>query len=79
MAGFRTPGDRLQATGYSKSLLQWRADLRRQLNGCNLMGTVLVIEDDPDLRDMLAALLHDEGHVVATAANGRDALESCSI
>jgi CheY-like chemotaxis protein len=39
------------------------------------MGTVLLVEDDPDLREMLAAFLHNEGHAVVTAANGREALD----
>jgi CheY-like chemotaxis protein len=36
---------------------------------------VLIIEDDTDLRETLAALLDEEGFEVATAANGQEALE----
>ncbi len=36
---------------------------------------VLIIEDDADLREMMAQLLNIEGFHAATAANGRDALE----
>ena len=36
---------------------------------------VLIVEDDADLRDMMAQLLNLEGFNAATAANGREALE----
>ena len=36
---------------------------------------ILVIEDDPRLRDLLAQLLTAERHVVETAATGRDGLD----
>ena len=36
---------------------------------------VLIVEDDADLRDMMAQLLSLEGFRAATAANGREALE----
>jgi CheY-like chemotaxis protein len=36
---------------------------------------VLVIEDDDDLREAIADVLQDEGHVVRTARNGREALD----
>ena len=36
---------------------------------------VLIIEDDADLREMMAQLLTLEGYATATVANGREALE----
>ena len=36
---------------------------------------VLIVEDDADLRDMMAQLLTLEGFNAATVANGREALE----
>ena len=36
---------------------------------------VLLVEDHPDVRDMMALALQFAGHRVLTAANGRDALE----
>jgi|SRR6185369_16724909 CheY-like chemotaxis protein len=36
---------------------------------------VLIVEDDEDLRDMMAQMLTIEGFDAATAANGREALE----
>ena len=36
---------------------------------------VAVVEDDDDIREMLAELLVEEGYTVVTAANGEDALE----
>jgi len=35
---------------------------------------VLIVEDDPDIRDSIATLLEDEGIAVATATNGAEAL-----
>lgn len=39
------------------------------------MATILLVEDNDDVRDMMAVALQLEGHTVRTAANGRDALE----
>jgi two-component system response regulator MprA len=36
---------------------------------------LLLVEDDDDVRDAIAASLRDEGYVVAEAGNGRLALE----
>jgi CheY-like chemotaxis protein len=36
---------------------------------------VLVVEDDRDIRETLVEILQDEGYRVASAANGRAALE----
>lgn len=35
---------------------------------------VLIVEDDADLRDALAAIIEGAGYAVLTAADGRDAL-----
>lgn len=37
---------------------------------------VLVVDDDPDIRDTLREVIEAEGHSVVTAANGRAALEA---
>jgi CheY-like chemotaxis protein len=36
--------------------------------------SVLVVEDDPELRELLRVALTGDGYVVSTAANGREAL-----
>ena len=36
---------------------------------------VLIVEDDDDLRQAIADVLEDEGHMVRTARNGREALD----
>ena len=38
--------------------------------------TVLVVDDDPAIRDFLGMALEDEGYRVERAANGRDALDT---
>jgi two-component system CheB/CheR fusion protein len=38
-------------------------------------GAILVIEDDPDVRELLEAFLKDDGHVVTTASDGIVALD----
>src|SRR5437763_11574101 len=38
-------------------------------------GAILVVEDDPSVREMLALLLEEEGHRTTTAEDGRRALE----
>jgi CheY-like chemotaxis protein len=43
----------------------------------NTVGTrLLVVDDDPAIREMLEMLLDSEGYEVATATNGADALEA---
>lgn len=39
------------------------------------MRKILVVDDDPDLRDLLTLGLTQAGYSVITAANGRDALD----
>ncbi len=38
-------------------------------------GRILIVEDEPDVRDAFAARLSAEGYDVVAAANGRDALQ----
>jgi len=39
-----------------------------------MSGSVLVVEDDPAIRSLLATVLIQEGHEVRTAVDGREAL-----
>ena len=41
-------------------------------------GEILVVEDDPSVREMLALVLEGEGHRTTTAEDGREALESAA-
>ena len=45
-------------------------------DGCKL--TILVVDDDPDVCEMLANLLRNQGHGVTTAADGAAAIEGLS-
>jgi CheY-like chemotaxis protein len=36
---------------------------------------ILVVEDDPDIRESVVEILADEGHVVTSAGDGREALD----
>jgi CheY-like chemotaxis protein len=38
-------------------------------------GTILIVEDDADIRETLASTLENFGYGVTTARNGREALE----
>lgn len=44
----------------------------------NLVGRVLVVEDDDEIADVLRRSLRQEGHEVRTAVDGEDALELAS-
>jgi two-component system CheB/CheR fusion protein len=55
-----------------------RRPWRRQLNaepGAHRTGAILVVEDEPAVREMLELLLDSEGHRTVTAADGRKAME----
>lgn len=41
----------------------------------DISKTVLVVDDEAEIRESLRDALEDEGYTVALAANGRDALE----
>jgi len=43
--------------------------------GAGQPKTILVVEDDSDVRDALIELLEYRGHLVVGAANGREALD----
>jgi len=43
-----------------------------------LSAVVLVVDDDPEIRDLVRWLLEDEGWTVETAADGRDALDQAT-
>ncbi|HXF26450.1 MAG TPA: response regulator, partial [Bryobacteraceae bacterium] len=47
----------------------------RYCGGAAASGTVLIVEDEADGRDLLRALLEREGWKILAAANGREALE----
>ncbi|MCL1964245.1 MAG: response regulator transcription factor [Firmicutes bacterium] len=38
-------------------------------------GTILVVDDEPDIREILRVLLADDGYTIREAANGAEALE----
>ena len=57
----------------------WQADGRRRgADKAVTGGSLLIIEDDPMLLDLLALLFQDEGHQVAVAQDGRQALALAS-
>lgn len=42
-------------------------------------ASVLLVDDDPDIRETMSMVLQAEGYVVETAANGAEALEKLRI
>jgi two-component system, chemotaxis family, CheB/CheR fusion protein len=55
-----------------------RADGRHAAERTESCGSLLIIEDDPMLLDLLALLFQDEGHQVAAAGDGPQALALAS-
>jgi two-component system, chemotaxis family, CheB/CheR fusion protein len=45
------------------------------VGGAHRTGAILVVEDDPEVRELLEVLLKSEGHLAATAPDGIAALE----
>lgn len=43
----------------------------------NLINSVLVIDDEEEIRDILSSVLEDEGYSVETVENGKDAIKRC--
>ncbi|MBI3516238.1 MAG: response regulator [Proteobacteria bacterium] len=39
------------------------------------MATILVVDDEPDVRELVAAVLTEAGHAVLTAQDGAEAIE----
>lgn len=58
----------------AERLLEWSSG-REPILGAAAGGRVLVVDDDPDVRETLAELLESKGYAVATAADGAQALE----
>ena len=52
-----------------------RGKIGRPVENVHRTGTILVIEDDPEVRELLDLLLKDEGHRAETAPDGAAALE----
>ena len=42
-----------------------------------LLVSVLVVDDDTGVRDMLSSVLNDEGYVVEAVENGNEAIKAC--
>jgi two-component system, chemotaxis family, CheB/CheR fusion protein len=63
----------LSSTGAAPRLEPLRRDLDDK--SVRRTGAILLVEDDPDICELLELLLKDEGHQVATAPDGVAALE----
>jgi CheY-like chemotaxis protein len=48
--------------------------VRHPASDAKPLPIVLVVDDDPDIRDTIAEVLSDEGYPVELASNGREAL-----
>ena len=53
----------------------WNGNDRRIVEGVRRIGSILVVEDDPEERELLELLLKDEGHRATAAPDGIAALE----
>ena len=65
------------ASGEIRPRAERRLDRARDevAQGAHRTGTILVVEDDPEVRELLELALEGEGHRVAAAADGPAALE----
>jgi DNA-binding NtrC family response regulator len=43
----------------------------------SLLSSVLIVDDDPGIRNMLSSVLSNEGFAIETAANGKEAIKTC--
>jgi len=55
-----------------------RTDEEQNAEGARPPATILVVDDDPSVRGMLARMLQAENYNVVEAADGLDALEQCA-
>nr|WP_082359057.1 chemotaxis protein CheB [Bosea sp. AAP35] len=62
-----------EAGGAQPSGLEATSEKRQKVGG-HRIGTILIIEDDPELRELLDILLKGEGHRTIAAADGPGAL-----
>lgn len=46
-----------------------------RMNTNNRGGTILIVDDEPDIREILRVLLSDDGYTIREAANGAEAME----
>lgn len=60
--------------GFADELSQHRAVAGNRGNGTAQKKTVLVVEDEPNEREMLAGLLDMNGYAVTTASDGNEAI-----
>ena len=74
MAGNRESGH----AGYADQPAQALAGGAPSEPAARLGAIVLVVDDDPEIRDVVRWLLEDEGWTVETASDGRDALEQAT-
>jgi DNA-binding response OmpR family regulator len=64
-----------RASGCLDQRTEPQAEDRTSEPGERLGAIILVVDDDPEIRDVVRWLLEDEGWTVETASDGRDALE----
>ena len=77
MVGERGLASAMGAAGYLAKPIEWD-QLKRVMDRfrtADPSGCVLVVEDDADIRERLRAMLDQDGWQVATAADGREALD----
>jgi CheY-like chemotaxis protein len=62
-------------TGVADQPIQSQAGVGPAELGAPSGAIILVVDDDPEIRDVVRWLLEDEGWTVETASDGRDALD----
>lgn len=85
-----TPDGKVEGVVSSEDVLRWVAhsagyvvpttkDAALPHKPRKKLGPILIVDDDPDLRDTLSELLQEAGYAVMTAANGSEALVALQL
>lgn len=66
--------DPVSTSGFLRSLARTLDSIDRRLPSPSDVRSVMIVEDDPDAREILAAVLEHAGYTTLCVSNGREAL-----
>src|SRR4051794_23035693 len=74
-----SPSQRRRASGSSRCRSRARRGAMHSMSSATGLRTVLVVNDDQDLREAIHDALDDHGYPVHLASNGEDALAALEL